>query len=297
VVKSVTDTRSNLNDQLVYAARMIGRSEPRALVFDAVCSGKKRVKTRDEIVAKTGLSPKQVLTAGKHLAARELIEQTRERNQTAYAKDPTLAHHKRTILRLAKDEKALARVETKTAPRATRKTTALTVTVQVPRALVEVRQVTVDDITSFANVRGTDSRGTRCELPEKAIKKGFQCVVGEPGEFQDWGGEKNDLWTTRLEIEGKRHPAAFAFKGPGTTGPLTPKKMGKNGDQIQRLFTSQADVFIVQYWREMDESIVEQLRQFAIAKSAVEAREIIFGVVDGKDTCRVVGAYSKCFPG
>lgn len=42
--------------------------------------------------------------------------------------------------------------------------------------------------------------------------------------------------------------SGFACKGPGTKGILTPARMGQNGDQIPRLFTTAADVFLVQYW-------------------------------------------------
>ena len=59
------------------------------------------------------------------------------------------------------------------------------------------------------------------------------------------------LSSTRLRIEGERRAAAFAFKGPGKTGRLTPRKMGKNGDQIQRLSKCPAEVFLIQYWVDM----------------------------------------------
>lgn len=91
--------------------------------------------------------------------------------------------------------------------------------------------------------------GGNCQLPDLTQVKGqegMQQVLGEKGKFQDWGGEGNDLWTTRLRLGGKRRATAFAFKSGGTPGKLTPAKMGRNGDQIQRLFQSPADVFIVQ---------------------------------------------------
>jgi hypothetical protein len=292
---SVTDTRSNFNDQIVYAARMIGASKNRALVFDAVCSGKKKIKTRDEIAATTKLSSKQVLDAGKQLASRHLITQTKKDGQTAYEKDPGLAPHKKMILKLARDSKAREKVPTKVQPRAGKAAANVTVNIAIPRALVEVRQVTVDDIDSFAKVRDVEVQGSKCKLPEKKMKKGVQAIVGEPGEFNDWGGEKNDLWTTRLMLDGRRRPTAFAFKGPGTKGKLTPKKMGTHGDQIQRLFQSEAEIFIVHYWREIDESVVEQIRQFATAKSATLGKEIVFGVIDGKDSLRLVTAYPEHF--
>jgi hypothetical protein len=59
------------------------------------------------------------------------------------------------------------------------------------------------------------------------------------------------LYSTLLKIGGKRKAAAFGFKGPGQLGALVPGRMGKNGDQIQRLFQEEADVFFVQHWREI----------------------------------------------
>lgn len=125
----------------------------------------------------------------------------------------------------------------------------------------------------------------------------MQSLVGEEGSFKDWGGEKNDLWTTRLTYQGKRHSAAFAFKGKGTTGKLTPRKMGKNGDQLQRLLQAPADVFLVQYWREIDQSVLELLRALAVAKSVTERRQIHFCVIDGQDSQRLIQSYPNDFEG
>ena len=88
---------------------------------------------------------------------------------------------------------------------------------------------------------------------------------------------------------------AFAFKGKGTTGILTPKKMGKKGDQIQRLFKSAAQVFILQYWGQIDESVIEQMIAFAEAKSATEGSTIYYGVIDGDDSNRIIKAYPNAF--
>jgi len=55
-----------------------------------------------------------------------------------------------------------------------------------------------------------------------------------------------DLSSTQLVDKGKRIGAVFGFKGPGMWGPLTPKKMGKNGDQIGRMYMGVGRVFILQ---------------------------------------------------
>jgi len=130
---------------------------------------------------------------------------------------------------------------------------------------------------------------------EARFKAGVAKILRESGRFRDWGGERNDLYTSRVRISGRRHPAAFAFKGPGTRGILTPGRMGKNGDQIQRLFKTAASVFMVQYWGQVAESVTEQMEEFAKAKSAVEGTVVYFGIIDGDDSNRLLKAYPKAF--
>jgi hypothetical protein len=132
-------------------------------------------------------------------------------------------------------------------------------------------------------------------ITESQFKNGIAKILGESGKFKDWGGEQNDLYTNKVRISGRRLPAAFAFKGKGTRGILTPRQMGKNGDQIQRLFKTPAGVFIVQYWGQVHESIVEQMAEFAKAKSAVEGSLVRYGIIDGSDSHRLLKAYAWAF--
>jgi hypothetical protein len=154
----------------------------------------------------------------------------------------------------------------------------------------------VPGIASFAKVRRIKTGGTLpTSVSEAIFKRGVQRILGEPGKFTDWGGEKNDLYSTRLRLKSSRVAAAFGFKGPGTKGRLVPGKMGKNGDQIQRLFHSEAEVFLVQYWREIDESVLTQMRTFATVKSIADGRRICFGIIDGDDSYRLYQAYLSKF--
>ncbi|HEV2173482.1 MAG TPA: hypothetical protein VGR71_07945, partial [Nitrospira sp.] len=120
-------------------------------------------------------------------------------------------------------------------------------------------------------------------------------LVGETGRFSDWGGEKGDLFTTRLMMGGKRFAAAFAFKGRGRSGELTPALLGKNGDQIQRLFTNEAEVFFVQYWDRIAESVLTRMSAAAIAKSYATGKRIYYGIIDGSDSSRLIAAYPSAF--
>ena len=94
-------------------------------------------------------------------------------------------------------------------------------------------------------------------MAEAKFKKGIQGIIAETGRFQDWGGEKNDLHTTRLRLNGKRVATAWAFKGKGKKGILTPNMMGRNGDQIPRLFNSAAKIYLLQYWDQIGEAVYE----------------------------------------
>jgi hypothetical protein len=71
--------------------------------------------------------------------------------------------------------------------------------------------------------------------------------------------------------------------------------MGKNADQIQRLFKSPAQIFIIQYHGQINESVLDQMHSLATAKSAQESRTIYFGIVDGIDSRRILAAYKNLF--
>jgi hypothetical protein len=73
----VTDIRSNAEAQLDRAAQVIGRSEHKRKVFEAICFHKKIIKKVSEIANKTGLSPIQVLKVGRVLATNAIVKQTK----------------------------------------------------------------------------------------------------------------------------------------------------------------------------------------------------------------------------
>jgi hypothetical protein len=156
--------------------------------------------------------------------------------------------------------------------------------------------VTIDNIDSFKRIRNikTPPRAATNTL-ESTIIRGFKRIIKEPGKFQHWGGERNDLYTSRVKLRGKRIAAAFAFKGRGTRKKLTPRDMGKNGNQIQRLFMSSAELYIVQHVGEIDESVVDQMYNAAVTRSYSTGKQIYYGTIDGGDTLRLMAAYPKAF--
>ena len=290
----VTDCRSNPKDQIAHAAEIIGRSDHERDVFKYIYRGQKQHKKVSEIAKTLKLPRTRALDAGKALADNGIVTRVKIDGETAYGKDPFYRQHRSKILSLVKNSKKLKAYPTKTNP---------SITVRVPKIVfprgffIRAEQITVDGVDSFEKVKRVSPGSVQVQpMKEKKFKKGFQRIVGEKGKFQDWGGEKNDVFTTRVKIRGKRVPTAIAFKGPGKKGKLTPKMMGKNGDQIQRLFSSSAaDAYLVQYWSQIDESIVEQMKALAVARSATERQKIYFGVIDGVDSARLIRTYPKSF--
>jgi hypothetical protein len=293
VTLKVADIRANLNENIRHAARIIGKSKARRAVFAAIYGGKRQVKTVDDIRRLTGLSQVRVLQEAGVLAANGVVDKVKENKRTAYKKDEAFSHHKKRILDIVDNPTKKNRYPTKQEP----KVTGATIRIAFPKANYRPVEVTVDDIEAFRAVRQIAPTGGKSGLatvPEARVKTFLRKVIGESRDFQDWGGEKNDLFTNKLRFRGRRRAGAFALKGRATKGVLTPKKMGKNGDQIARLFSSEAEVFLVVYHSIVDQAIHEQLRAFAVAR-ALGGRHVFYGVLDGQDLGRLVAAYPKEF--
>ena len=292
MVQPVSDVGSNAEENIAHAAKVIGRSLHRRAVFDAVYTGKQKLKRVSDLIKTTRLPHTRVLDAGKKLADNRIVKAIKVDGETAYEKIDFFHSHKRRILTLADSPKKLKAFPTKRNPGLPR-----VVQVRLSERRARIQAITVDDIDSLAKVKRI--KGVVPDLgdsmSETEFKVGLQRIVGEGGRFKDWGGEVADLFTSRFRVAGRRRPVALALKGPATKGELTPGKMGKNGDQIQRLFEAPAEVFVVQYCRQVALTVLGQMKQLAIAKSLMTGIHVQYGVIDGSDSTRVVQAYPSAF--
>ena len=197
----VSDARSNPQDQIAHAAKVLGRSNDRRKVFEAIYRDKSRVKTVQDLKDATGLSRVRVLQEGKKLSSNHIVRQTKTDGDTAYEKDAFYAAQKSRILSLAQDPKKLSRYPTKTNPQIMVKGIE---PIKIPRQLIRVRSVSIDDIASFSKVRKVPDDGQAyTPMLESVFKRGVKRILGEKGQFKDWGGESNDLYTTRITIKGR----------------------------------------------------------------------------------------------
>ncbi len=302
MVVRVSDTASHRRDQIDNLAELLEDAPTRQALVRAVYFGKKREKSVVVLAQRLthqikNLTPKRVTIIGKPLV--NLFfgqERVREDGKmtTAYVKFDSVQRDLREILKLANNKKKRSAYHTKTKPKV--RAVGHTVTISVAHA-PRVESISIDEVQEFSKVRPVKEVPAELfpnRLPEAIVKKGIVRLLGDQIEAKDWGGESNDIFTTRITLEGKRKRAAFALKEPAKTGGLVPKMMGKNGDQIQRLFTSPAQVFLVQYEGEIRESIVDLMGRLATAKAVTE-RDVYYGVIDLTDTRRLRYAYPKQF--
>jgi hypothetical protein len=293
VAQEVRDISSNENDVVVMAARTIGKGERRE-VFREVYFGKKATKTAAELAEKLGMTRKRITEHGKVLERRHLIQQLKSDDGVAYGKVKEIAALRDRILRATENPDA---IPTKVRPKL-QGGSQDTVMLRIKRTNgAQVLPIYVDDVDTFENVRNIPlGNSMPRSVTEMKFKEGLQAIVGQAGKFKDWGGEYCDLYTSRLVVGGLRVTTAFALKGPGEPGKLVPGKMGKNGDQIQRMFQLDANIFFVQHWREIDHSVLTEMRAHAINKSHERGGQLVrYGVIDGQDSERLRQAYPAAF--
>jgi hypothetical protein len=291
----VVDRSSNKNEQIVHAAEVIGRSKYRRRVFEEIYTGKTKIKTVLDLMAKMkGVPRTRVLDAGKALSTNEIVLQTKSDGVTAYEKIDFFQRYRNKILAAADDLGKRKAIPTKRSHKPA--TTSVRLSIRIPKGRNLATSLTIDEIDSFKKVRPIPHGLEYIKISETAFKNGTAAILGEKASFKDWGGELRDLSSTHMRVDGKRRMVAIAFKGPGKSGRLTPGKMGKNGDQIQRIVKCPADIFLVQYWRDIDDSVFEQLEKFVQLKAHFENRKLWYGIIDGNDSARLIRAYPSHFP-
>lgn len=155
--------------------------------------------------------------------------------------------------------------------------------------------VFVEQINQFEKCQGEkhprDSELKQLQtIPENDIKHAFAKLLDEDGVPKDWAGERADLFSTHALIEGKRATVSFAFKGPAKFHMMQLADLGKNGDQIDRLFTEPSDLLVLQHCHRISAAVRNTMK--AYANQIGNQRR--YCIIDGGDTLRVLRAYGLC---
>ncbi|MFA7382517.1 MAG: hypothetical protein WC001_03630 [Desulfurivibrionaceae bacterium] len=126
-------------------------------------------------------------------------------------------------------------------------------------------------------------------VPELAVKELICRLLDEHSVPSDWGGEESDVMSANLLVDGHRHTGAFLLKGPARFHPMKPTDLGKNGDQLYRLFNIPAQIYVVQHCHNIGAAVRKQAEAFALARSFVAPCKIVF--MDGTTTARLLRAH------
>lgn len=127
------------------------------------------------------------------------------------------------------------------------------------------------------------------EIPESKIKMSIAEILHESTVPNDWGGEKSDLFSTNVSVDGQWLSTAFLFKGPAKFSPMKMIHLGKNGDQIERLFSEPANLLVLQHCHEITNPVRATMRAYAARIHDLR----YFSIIDGYDTVRILKSYDK----
>jgi hypothetical protein len=119
-------------------------------------------------------------------------------------------------------------------------------------------------------------------VPEKDVKHAIAGVIGESYVPKDWGGERSDLYTPRVFARGRQMSSAWLFKGPGFPRAMTIAALGKNGDQIDRLFTEPAELLVLQHCHEITPAVVGMMDAYSHNVRRLRSYMILAGADTGR---------------
>lgn len=153
-----------------------------------------------------------------------------------------------------------------------------------------------EEIESFGQISAVSEIEVANLVPlnmaEMEVKQHICSIIGYPFVQKDWGGEACDIFAS-VQFRRRTVPAAFLLKGKAYAHkPLRLADLGKNGDQLVRMFSLPAQIFIIQSNGPIDGAVHSQI-QAQIADRLLTNRPAYYLVIDGIQTARLLRAYGK----
>ncbi|MGV3713455.1 hypothetical protein [Pseudolysinimonas sp.] len=122
------------------------------------------------------------------------------------------------------------------------------------------------------------------DTPEAVVKAAVADLLAQDFVPMDWGGERSDMFTSNTRMGGRFVRSAWLLKGKSVKHPMRIADLGKNGDQLDRLFTEPAELYVVQ----SNQPIATDVRSM-LDRCVHDYRSPSLGmVVDGDSTARIL---------
>ncbi|UFS57648.1 hypothetical protein [Subtercola endophyticus] len=150
-----------------------------------------------------------------------------------------------------------------------------------PQRIDQFSQVDWSKSLTAAEVR------TMGSMAESDVKDRLAQILGFPFVAKDWGGERSDMVTNNLLIDGAQTSSAWLLKGRSVSGPMRIPDLGARGDQIERLSTDSADVLVVQHGKDITAAVINMVAAFAYDMR----RPRRFMIMDGQSTGMILRDY------
>lgn len=157
-------------------------------------------------------------------------------------------------------------------------------------------RIALEEIDSFEKITSVSEADVNDMFPllllEADVKRALCNIVGTPYLRPDWGGESCDLFCS-LRFRRQSVPAAFILKGKSYARKILQiSDLGKNGDQVVRMFSMPAKIFVVQSNGAIDGAVYNHI-QAQVAEKIMTSQPVYYVVMDGVQTARLLRAYGQ----
>ena len=166
----------------------------------------------------------------------------------------------------------------------------------LPLPFTSTLELRLDEIQQFSYIDCTwtpskEEFAYLADVSERKVKETIARLLGEHDVPADWGGEESDLFSGELLVAGRRHTGAFLLKGPAKFHQMTPKDLGKNADQVYRLFNIPADIYVIQHCHTVGPAVRKTVEAFAFHRSLTATCRYV--IIDGYNTARLLRAANE----
>ncbi|WP_236193386.1 methyltransferase [Pseudomonas faucium] len=162
-----------------------------------------------------------------------------------------------------------------------------------PVPIISTLELAPQDIRQFASIDGSwipsaaEARKLK-HVPEQTIKELICNLLEESEVPADWGGEESDVLSGNLIVRGQRQLGAFLLKGPARFHEMKPSDLGKNADQLYRLFNIPAQVYVIQHCHKIGAAVRKQAIALAFMQNLTVPCRVCF--IDGVTTIQLLHA-------
>jgi hypothetical protein len=125
-------------------------------------------------------------------------------------------------------------------------------------------------------------------MPAATVRAGLAAILGTTLTRSGWSRARSSMYQGSLQVRQTARNSMWFFPGTGQDGPLTVPMLGPPGEQLTRLFTCGAGLYIVQHSDVITPEVTSLIAAYAQDAGAWEASESLeYMIIDGPDTVRI----------